>query len=127
VGGNGVKSGSAGVEEVHNATEKFCLYLYCDMWPKSCNLPICWAGLHGARYHGNTKCPVPLGFDGTFEDISMVMTSKQTLTMDMKNRTLQGGDSYPSRLAGIKGEAVSSEVKSDGEPEYDRTWKKKEK
>jgi hypothetical protein len=23
--------------------------------------------------------------------------------MDMKNRPLQGGDSYPSRLAGIKG------------------------
>jgi hypothetical protein len=33
----------------------------------------------------------------------MVTTSKQTVTTDMKNRTLQGGDSYSSGLAGIKG------------------------
>jgi hypothetical protein len=31
VGGNGVKLGSAGVEEVHNATEKFCLYIFMLM------------------------------------------------------------------------------------------------
>jgi hypothetical protein len=31
LGGNGVKSGSAGIEEVHNATEKFCLYIYMLM------------------------------------------------------------------------------------------------
>jgi hypothetical protein len=38
----------------------------------------------------------------------MVMTSKQTVTTDMKNRTLQGGDSYPSCLAGIKGGQLRS-------------------
>jgi hypothetical protein len=54
------------------------------------------------------KCTITLGFDGTIEDISMVTTSKQTVTMDMKNRTLQGGDSYPSHLAGIKGGQLRS-------------------
>jgi hypothetical protein len=78
------------------------------MWPERCNLPICWVGLRGARSRGNTKCSVTLGFDGTVEDIYMVMTSKQAVTTDMKNKTLQGGDSYPSRLAGIKGGQLRS-------------------
>jgi hypothetical protein len=54
------------------------------------------------------KCTVPPGFDGTVEDLSMVMTSKQTVTTDMKNRTLQGGDSCPNHLAGIKGGQLRS-------------------
>jgi hypothetical protein len=52
--------------------------------------------------YGAAKYTVTLGFDGTVEDKPMVTTSKQTVTMDMKNRTLQGGDSYPSCLVGIK-------------------------
>jgi hypothetical protein len=54
------------------------------------------------------KCTVTLGVGGTVEDISMVMTSKQTVTSNMKNRTLQGGDSYPRHLAGIKGGQLRS-------------------
>jgi hypothetical protein len=73
------------------------------MRPESCNLLIYWAGLRGTRSRGNTKWTVTLGFNGAIEDMSMVTTSKQTVTTDMKNRNLQGGDSYPSRLAGIKG------------------------
>jgi hypothetical protein len=61
---------------------------------------ISWAGIRGARSRGNTKRTVTLGFDGTFEDISMVATSKQTVAMDMKTRTLQGGDSYLSLWQG---------------------------
>jgi hypothetical protein len=37
----------------------------------------------------------------------MVTTSKQTVTTDMKNKTLQGGDAYLSRL-GIKGGQLES-------------------
>jgi hypothetical protein len=33
---------------------------------------------------------------------------KQTVTADMKNTTLRGDDSYPSRLAGIKGGQLRS-------------------
>jgi hypothetical protein len=72
------------------------------VWPESCNLRIYWAALRGVRSRGNTKCTITLGFDGTIEIISIVTTSKQTVTTDMKNRTLQEGDSYPNRLAGIK-------------------------
>jgi hypothetical protein len=59
---------------------------YCDVRPEIYNLLICWAGLRGARSHGNTKCTFTLSFDGTVEDMSMVTTSKQTVTTDMKNR-----------------------------------------
>jgi hypothetical protein len=38
--------------------------VYCDMRPESCNLPICWAGLRGARSRRNTKCTVTLGIHG---------------------------------------------------------------
>jgi hypothetical protein len=48
------------------------------------------------------------GFDETTEDISTVTTSKQTVTKDMKNINLHGGDSYPSLLAGIKGSQFRS-------------------
>jgi hypothetical protein len=41
----------------------------------------------------------------------MVTTSKQTVTTDMKKKILQGGDSYPSSLAGIKGGQLRSRVK----------------
>jgi hypothetical protein len=97
--------------------------IYCDVRPESWNLPICWAGLHGACSRGNTKCTVTLGFDGTVEDTSMVSTSKQIVTTDMKNRNLQGGDSYPSRLAGIKGGRLRCRQKwKEGEEEVSRQW-----
>jgi hypothetical protein len=44
--------------------------------------------------------------------------SKQTVTTDMTNRTLQGGDSYPRRLAGIKGEQFRSRQFGGGRVEY---------
>jgi hypothetical protein len=47
---------------------------YCDMWPESHNLCICWAELRGARSHGNLKYTVTLGFDGAVGDICMVTT-----------------------------------------------------
>jgi hypothetical protein len=72
----------------------------CDMRPESCNLCICWAALPRARSSSSTRYTVTLDFDEAIGDISMVTTSKQTLTTDMKNRTVQKGDSYPSRLAG---------------------------
>jgi hypothetical protein len=59
------------------------------------------------------KCTVTLGVDGTIGNISMLMTSKQTVTTDMKNRTLQGGDSSPSHLAGIKGGQFRSRCKTE--------------
>jgi hypothetical protein len=39
--------------------------MYRDVRAESCNLPICLAGLHGARSRGNMKYIVTLGFDGT--------------------------------------------------------------
>jgi hypothetical protein len=47
----------------------------------------------------------------------------------MKNRALQGCDSYPSILTGIKGGKLRSrEFRSkSGEAEYNRSHKKKEK
>jgi hypothetical protein len=38
----------------------------------------------------------------------MVTTFKQNVTMNVKKRILQGGDSYPSRLTGIKGDQLNS-------------------
>jgi hypothetical protein len=50
----------------------------------------------------------------------MVMTSKQAVTTNMKNRTLQGGDSYPSCLAGIKGGQLRSRQKDQNMTERGR-------
>jgi hypothetical protein len=38
----------------------------------------------------------------------MAMTSKDTVTMDIKNGTLKGGDSSPSRLPKMKGGQLRS-------------------
>jgi hypothetical protein len=87
------------------------------VWPESCNLHVCWAGLHGACSRGNTKCTIPLGFGGVFGDIHANDILNRLFTTDMKNRTLQGGDSYPGCLAGVRGGQLisrhfTSEVRS---------------
>jgi hypothetical protein len=48
--------------------------VYCDVWPESRNLCICWAEFRGAHSHGNAKYTVTLGFDGAIGDISVVAT-----------------------------------------------------
>jgi hypothetical protein len=93
--------------------------VYCNMRPENCNLPICWAELRGARSRGNAKCTVvcmyvrglglvrpsvprpsliypikctvTLGFDGTFDDISMVMTFKETFPAQRRCRFRDNG------------------------------------
>jgi hypothetical protein len=74
------------------------------MWPESCNLPICCAGICEARSHGNMKCSITLGLTEVLKTHPWErLLNRQLLTKAYRNGqlgqirevgTLGNGDPY---------------------------------
>jgi hypothetical protein len=78
------------------------------MQPESCNPPSAGQGFVENVPVVTGNAPLLWVLKKLLKTYPWLTTSEQTVAMDMKKRTLHGGDSYPSRLAGIKGGQLRS-------------------